>query len=100
MQYHAQNQEKLERLERVATRIHTHFKTKYPALIDASGFSPPTIIKIIEQVSSRTPGGQLDERGISKVIDVIDSKFKTTSHSENRSGVQWDIRWGAWYPIQ
>ena len=91
MQYQAQNQEKQERLERVATRIHTHFKAKYPALIDASGFSPATIIKIIEQVSSRTPGGQLDERGISKVIDVIDSKFKTTSHSENRSGVQWDM---------
>lgn len=91
MQHNIIQQENKSRLERVASRIHTHFKTKYPALIDASGFSPATIIKIIEQVSSRTPGGHLDERGISKVIDVIDSKFKTTSHSENRSGVQWDM---------
>lgn len=94
MQYQTsqrEKQEKQERLERVAGRIHTHFKTKYPALIDASGFSSATIIKIIEQVSSRTPGGHLDERGISKVIDVLDNKFKTTSHSENRSGVQWDM---------
>ena len=92
MQYKAQeNQKKQELLERVASRIHMHFKTKYPALIDASGFSPATISRIIEQISSRAPGGQLDERGISKVIDVIDMKFKTTSHSENRAGVQWDM---------
>jgi hypothetical protein len=83
--------QKQERLERVATRIHTHFKTKYPALIDASGFSPATITKIIDQISSRTQNGQLDERGIAKVIDVIDMKFKTTTHSENRAGVQWDM---------
>jgi hypothetical protein len=82
---------KQELLERVATRIYTHFKTKYPALIDASGFSPATITKIIDQISSRTPNGQLDERGIAKVIDVIDMKFKTTTHSENRVGVQWDM---------
>jgi len=90
-----EKQENSERIERVAGRIHTHFRAKYPALIDASGFSPATIIKIIEQISSRassrTPGGQLDERAISKVIDVIDSKFKTTAHSENRAGVQWDM---------
>ncbi len=86
-----QMKEKQDRLERVAARIHTHFKTKYPALIDASGFSSGTIMKIIEQISSRTPTGQLDERGISKVIDVIDAKFKTTAHSENRAGVQWDM---------
>jgi hypothetical protein len=86
-----EKQEKQDRLERVATRIHSHFKTKYPALIDASGFSSATIMKIIDQVSSRSSGGQLDERGISKVIDVIDTKFKTTAHSENRTGVQWDM---------
>ena len=39
-----------DRLERVASRIHTHFKTKYPALIDASGFSTGTIMKIIHQI--------------------------------------------------
>jgi hypothetical protein len=86
-----ENEKKQEILERVATRIHTHFRAKYPALIDASGFSPATITKIIDQISSRTPNGQLDEKGISKVIDVIDMKFKTTSHSENRNGVQWDM---------
>jgi hypothetical protein len=86
-----EKQEKQERLERVAARIHTHFKAKYPALIDASGFSSVTIMKIIGQISSRTPSGHLDERGISKVIDVIDAKFKTTAHSENRAGVQWDM---------
>lgn len=98
MQYQAIQQEqvrehekKKELLERVAGRIHTHFKAKYPALIDASGFSPATIMKIIEQISSRATGGNLDERGIAKVIDVIDMKFKTTSHSENRAGVQWDM---------
>jgi hypothetical protein len=83
--------QKQDRLERVAARIHTHFRVKYPALIDATGFSSGTIMKIIEQISSRKPGGQLDERGIAKVIDVIDMKFKTTAHSENRAGVQWDM---------
>lgn len=91
IQHNTTQREKQERLERVAGKIHSHFKLKYPALIDASGFSPDTINKIIEQVSSRTPNGQLDERGISKVIDVIDNKFKITAHSENRTGVQWDM---------
>lgn len=86
-----EQEKKKELLERVATRIHSHFRTKYPALIDASGFSTATITKIIDQISSRTPTGQLDERGIAKVIDVIDMKFKTTTHSENREGVQWDM---------
>lgn len=84
-------QEKQDRLERVAARIHTHFKTKYPALIDASGFNILTIHKIVEQVYSRTPYRILDEKAISKIIDIIDQKFKTTSHSENRAGVQWDL---------
>ena len=86
-----EKQEKQDRLERVAARIHTHFKTKYPALIDASGFSSGTIMKIINQIASRTPSGQLDERGIAKVLDVLDNKFKATAHSENRAGVQWDM---------
>jgi hypothetical protein len=78
-------------LEKISGKIHTHFKVKYPALIDASGFNVNTIQKIVEQVSSRTPSRILDEKAISKIIDIIDHKFKTTSHSENRSGVQWDF---------
>ena len=91
IQHRDSNNQARDRLERVAARIHTHFKTKYPALIDASGFSSATIMKIINQIASRTPSGQLDERGISKVLDVLDNKFKATAHSENRDGVQWDM---------
>ena len=94
IQHRDSNNQARDRLERVAARIHTHFKTKYPALIDASGFSTGTIMKIINQIASRTTSGQLDERGISKVIDVLDNKFKTTAHSENRAGVQWDMTAG------
>jgi len=94
IQHRDSNNQSRDRLERVAARIHTHFKTKYPALIDASGFSTGTIMKIINQIASRTTSGQLDERGISKVIDVLDNKFKTTAHSENRAGVQWDMTAG------
>jgi hypothetical protein len=80
--------EKQDRLERVAARIHIHFKTKYPALIDASGFNAGTILKIVEQISSKTR--ILDEKAISKIIDIIDHKFKTTTHSENLQGKQWN----------
>lgn len=92
---HREHEQKQERIDRIANKIHLHFKMKYPNLIDASGFSPITITKIIEQMSSKTLTGQLtgqlDEKGITKIIDVIDMKFKTTSHSENRRGVQWDM---------
>jgi len=44
MQHQTNMKEKQERLERVASRIYTHFKSKYPSLIDASGFSSGTIM--------------------------------------------------------
>ena len=76
-------------IERVSQKIYNHFKGKYPTTIEASGFSEGTISKIVQQVSSKS-NGSLDEKNISKIIDIIDHKFKTTINSENRSGVQFD----------
>lgn len=81
---------KITKMTRIGEKIYTHFKVKYPALIDASGFNTATIQKIVDQVSSKSPSRMLDEKAISKIIDIIDHKFKTTTYSENRQGKQWD----------
>ena len=74
--------------EKVSEKIYNHFKIKYPTTIDASGFSKNTISQIVSQTLKRN--GNLDERGINKIIEIIDHKFKTTMHSENRQGMQYD----------
>ena len=74
-------------VDRISDKIYTHFKTKYPNTIDASGFNKLTITTIVLQSMKKQP---LDEKAISKIIDIIDHKFKMTVHSNNRQGVQYD----------
>jgi len=74
-------------LDKISDKIYNHFKTKYPSTIDASGFSKTTIQTIVQQAIKRGP---LNESSIGKIIDIIDHKFKTTMHSENRRGNQYD----------
>jgi len=73
--------------DRISDKIYNHFKNKYPNTIDASGFNKSTIITIVSQSMKKQP---LDEKAISKIIDIIDHKFKMTMHSDNRQGVQYD----------
>ena len=73
--------------DRISDKIYTHFKNKYPNTIDASGFNKSTISTIVSQSMKKQP---LDEKAISKIIDIIDHKFKMTVHSDNRQGVQYD----------
>jgi hypothetical protein len=73
--------------DRISDKIYNHFKNKYPNTIDASGFNKSTIITIVSQSMKKQP---LDEKAISKIIDIIDNKFKMTMHSDNRQGVQYD----------
>lgn len=73
--------------DKISDKIYTHFKTKYPTTIDASGFNKNTIILIVRQSMKNKI---LDEKAISKIIDIIDHKFKTTIHSNNRQGIQYD----------
>jgi len=74
-------------IDKVSDKIYNHFKIKYPATIDASGFSKTTIVAIVKQSIKKEP---LNEKSISKIIDIIDHKFKTTINSDNRQGVQYD----------
>lgn len=73
--------------DRISDKIYTHFKNKYPNTIDASGFNKSTISTIVSQSMKKQP---LDEKAISKIIDIIDHKFKMTVHGDNRQGVQYD----------
>ena len=73
--------------DRISDKIYNHFKNKYPNTIDASGFNKLTITTIVSQSMKKQP---LDEKAISKIIDIIDHKFKMTVHSDNRQGVQYD----------
>jgi len=73
--------------EKISDKIYNHFKIKYPATIDASGFNKSTIEMIVKQYIKKQP---LNEKGISKIIDIIDHKFKTTINGDNRRGVQYD----------
>ena len=74
-------------IQKVSDKIYTHFKTKYPSTIDASGFNKTTIITIVTQYIKKEP---LNEKSINKIIDIIDHKFKTTINSDNRQGIQYD----------
>ena len=74
-------------INKVSDKIYTHFKSKYPSTIEASGFNKSTIITIINKSIEKDP---LNEKSISKIIDIIDHKFKTTINSDNRQGVQYD----------
>jgi len=74
--------------EKISDKIYNHFKVKYPTTIEASGFNKSTIETIVKQSMKKQP---LNEKGISKIIDIIDHKFKTTINSDNRRGVQYDI---------
>ena len=74
-------------IEKISERIYNHFKTKYPATIDASGFNKHTIKVIVEKTTNREP---LNEKSISKIIDIIDHKFKMTINGDNRQGKQLD----------
>ena len=73
--------------DRISDKIYNHFKNKYPNTIDASGFNKSTISTIVSQSMKKQP---LDEKAISKIIDIIDHKFKMIVHSDNRQGVQYD----------
>jgi hypothetical protein len=73
--------------EKISDKIYNHFKQKYPNTIEASGFSKNTIETIVSQAMKKQT---LDEKAISKIIDLIDHKFKTTIHSNNRQDTQYD----------
>jgi len=73
--------------EKISDKIYSHFKQKYPNTIEASGFSKNTIETIVSQSMKKQT---LDEKAISKIIDIIDQKFKNTIHSNNRQGTQYD----------
>jgi hypothetical protein len=74
-------------IDKVCDKIYNHFKVKYPTTIEASGFSKNTISTIVSQSIKKEP---LNEKTISKIIDIIDHKFKTTINSDNRQGTQYD----------
>jgi len=74
-------------IKKISDKIYNHFKIKYPSTIDASSFNKTTITTIINQVIIKEP---LNEKTISKIIDIIDHKFKKTINSDNRQGVQYD----------
>lgn len=74
-------------INKVTDKIYTHFKTKYPSTIDASGFNKSTIYTIINQSIKKIP---LNEKSIHKIIEIIDHKFKMTINSDNRKGSQYN----------
>lgn len=87
-QIQAQAHIQTQLIDKISEKIFNHFKVKYPATIEASAFNVKTISQIVEQLMKRQ--GTLDEKAVGKIIDIIDHKFKTTIHSANRAGVQYD----------
>ena len=82
-----QSQQELMIIDKVSDKIYNHFKSKYPTTIEASGFNKTTIVSIVSQSIKKEP---INEKSISKIIDIIDHKFKTTINSDNRQGKQYD----------
>jgi len=81
--------ERNEKAEKISEKIYNHFKIKYPQTIDASGFNKNTISQVVVQTLKRT-GGALDDKSISKIIEIIDYKFKMAINGENRRGNQYN----------
>ena len=75
-------------IDKITDKIYTHFKTKYPVIIEASGFNKSTINTIITQSMKKDP---LNEKTINKIIEIIDMKFKMTVNSGNRKGQENNI---------
>ena len=75
-------------IDKITDKIYIHFKLKYPATIEASGFNKSIINTIITQTMKKDP---LNEKTINKIIDVIDMKFKMTVNSGNRQGEQHNL---------
>jgi len=82
-----QTAQNLVLIDKVSDKIYNHFKNKYPSTIDASGFNKSTIVNIVTQSIKKEV---LNEKSISKIIDIIDHKFKTTINSDNRQNAQYD----------
>lgn len=74
-------------VDKMSEKIFNHFKTKYPSTIEASGFNKNTITTIINYTIKKEP---INEKTVSKIIDIIDHKFKTTINSGNRQDTQYD----------
>lgn len=72
----------------VASRIFKHFTDKYPNSLNATGLNMNTIKTIVE--SGFKKYGELNQKAISSIIDVIDVKLKQAIHSDNRKGIQYD----------
>jgi len=70
-------------IDKVSEKIYLHFKAKYPATIESSGFNKNTINMIINHSIKKEP---LNEKSINKIIEIIDYKFKMTINSDNRKG--------------
>ena len=81
------SQQEIMIIDKVSDKIYTHFKSKYPTTIEASGFNKTTIVSIVSQSIKKEP---ITEKSISKIIDLIDHKFKSTINSDNRQGKQYD----------
>ena len=75
-------------IDKITDKLYNHFKLKYPATIEASGFNKSIINTIITQTMKKEP---LNEKTINKIIDVIDMKFKMTVNSGNRQGQQHNL---------
>ena len=75
-------------IDKITEKIYNHFKLKYPATIEASGFNKSIINIIITQTMKKE---KLNEKTINKIIDVIDMKFKMTVNSGNRQGEQHNL---------
>jgi hypothetical protein len=78
-----------QQIMKISEKIYNHFKSRYPETINASGFSINTISEIINHTTKRN-NASIDEKLISKIIDIIEHKFKMTINSNNREGTQYD----------
>jgi len=73
-------QDKLDKLNKVSGKILEHFKNKYPETFVHTGLDQNQIKKII------LVNKKLNQNVIQKVIDTIDRKIMETIHSSNRRG--------------
>ena len=94
-----QQQQQLIIIDNISNKIYNHFKNKYPSTYEATGITKNTINTIVSKATQNNNKNNTNNNNtininsniISKIIDIIDYKFKSTIHSDNRQGIQYDI---------
>tara|TARA_B100000575_G_scaffold242703_1_gene206167 strand:+ start:972 stop:2066 length:1095 start_codon:yes stop_codon:yes gene_type:complete len=73
----------MSQIDLISEKIYNHFNKKYPASINAVGLNKGNISIIVTNLYRKKR--ELSSENISKIIELIDTRFKNSIYGENRN---------------